>query len=105
MKQAVESQGIVVMKADKTEPSPEIDNLLIEFGNSATAIPYYAVYRPNEEPVHFQGNFLSPTGFMAKAGISIDGKAANLNQVKGSDTVNRSTDSSPRPAVLSTGQQ
>lgn len=103
MKQAVESQGIVVMKADKTDPSPEIDNLLIEFGNAATAIPYYAVYRPNEEPVHFDGNFLSPKGFMAKAGISIDANPAKLNRVEGTDSAN-TTIANPKPAVLSTDQ-
>ena len=97
MKQAVESQGIVVMKADKTDPSPEIDNLLIEFGNTATAIPYYAVYRPDEEPVHFQGNFLSPTGFMAKAGILTSKVSPKLTPVDGAKVAEEKFDSLSKP--------
>ena len=85
MKKAVEAQGIVVMKADKTGTSPDIDQLLVEFGNTATAIPYYAVYRPGKETVHFQGNFLSPSGFMSKAGIDASAGKVELNNVKVED--------------------
>jgi hypothetical protein len=49
-----------VLKADKSQPNPDVDALLEELGNSATAIPYYALFRPNQEPVHFNGVFLTP---------------------------------------------
>ena len=72
MKSVVEGQNIVVLKADMTEESEEIDNKLVEFGNTAKAIPYYAVYRPDEAPHHFDGNFVADgaKGFLDRAGIT-----------------------------------
>lgn len=43
-KKLVQANGIIVMKADKTQPSPEIDKLLVELGNEAKAIPFYAIF-------------------------------------------------------------
>lgn len=40
----VKANGVKTLKADKTNSSPEIDQLLVELGNTTTAIPYYAVY-------------------------------------------------------------
>lgn len=74
-KSIVEDQNIVVLKADMTEDAPDIESKLVEFGNTAKAIPYYAVYRPGkEEPHHFDGNFVTvgAQGFLTKAGISAD---------------------------------
>ena len=53
-----------------TNDSPDIEQTLIEFGNTAKAIPYYAVYRPGEDPVHFNGVFTGVRKFLNKAGIS-----------------------------------
>lgn len=72
MKKTLESQNIIVLKADKTRPSVEIDKALAELGNTAGGIPYFAVYRPNEETVHFGGTFVSPAGFLREAGIDPD---------------------------------
>jgi len=70
-KTTVEENNIVVLKADMTHDAPDIEDKLIEFGNTAKAIPYYAVYRPDSEPHHFDGNFLTvgARGFLDRAGI------------------------------------
>ncbi|QEG22818.1 hypothetical protein [Mariniblastus fucicola] len=72
-----------------TKDAPEVENKLVEFGNTAKAIPYYAVFRPGEEPHHFDGNFLTvgAKGFLDTAGISWS-EVTPLNQVKGKDTPN-----------------
>jgi hypothetical protein len=76
MKNTVESQNIVVLKADKTKASPEIEAMLAELGNTAGGIPYYAVFRPGEDVVHFDGNFISTRGFLAEAGIDPNAKVS-----------------------------
>lgn len=72
MKSVVEDQNIVVLKADMTEDDQEINDTLIGFGNTALAIPYYAVYEPGKEPHHFAGNFtaVGAKGFLDTAGIT-----------------------------------
>lgn len=50
---------MVALKADKNK-SPEVNELLKELGNSATAIPYYAIFSPGlDKPIHFGGNILT----------------------------------------------
>lgn len=68
MKLWVESNDVIVLKADKSKDSPEVDQLLLELGNSSKAIPYYALMRPEERPVHFNGVFLSPNLFLDQMG-------------------------------------
>ena len=68
MKLWVESNDVIVLKADKSKDSPEVDQLLQELGNSTKAIPYYALMRPDESPVHFNGVFLSPSLFLDQMG-------------------------------------
>jgi thiol:disulfide interchange protein len=58
-KKLFEENGVVALKADK-DKMPGVNELLKELGNTATAIPYYAIYSPGwEEPVHFGGNVLT----------------------------------------------
>ena len=64
----VESNDVIVLKADKSNDSPEADQLLLELGNSTKAMPYYALMRPDESPVHFNGVFLSPSLFLDQMG-------------------------------------
>lgn len=67
-----------MLKADKSQEAPEVDALLVELGNSATAIPYYAMFRPKEEPVHFNGVFLTAGSFLdrlAQEGVVLDEQA------------------------------
>ena len=40
--------------------------MLVELGNTSKAIPYYALMRPEEKPVHFNGVFLSPDAFLVQ---------------------------------------
>lgn len=68
MKQWVESNDVIVLKADKSKDSPEVDQLLLELGNSSKAIPYYALMRQDATPVHFNGVFLSPSLFLDQIG-------------------------------------
>ena len=68
MKQWVESNDVIVLKADKSNDSPEVDQLLLELGNSSKAIPYYALMQPDSKPVHFDGVYLSPTLFLDQMG-------------------------------------
>jgi len=35
---------IIALKADKTQPAPEVDELLRKLGNKAGSIPFYAVF-------------------------------------------------------------
>ena len=67
-----------MLKADKSQPNPDVDALLEELGNSATAIPYYALFRPHQEPVHFNGVFLTPGSFLdrfAEEGVTFEESA------------------------------
>lgn len=67
----INEQGVVVLKADMTDDSPEAEELLVELGNAAKAIPYYVLFRPDEEPLHFDGNFVrtGSRGFLKRAGL------------------------------------
>ena len=47
---------VVTLKADKTQKSPEIDQLLLELGNAGRVIPFYAIYPGRGgEPITFGG--------------------------------------------------
>jgi thiol:disulfide interchange protein len=68
MKDFVEANGIVMMKADKTKTSPEIDELLVKLGNRTKQIPFYAIFpagRPND-PIVMDGLYTSPAAFIEK---------------------------------------
>lgn len=58
----------MLLKADKSVPAPEVDLLLNELGNTAGAIPYYGLFQPGEEPIHFNGVFLTPDSFLSQLG-------------------------------------
>jgi len=71
MKDYVEANGIVMMKADKTKTSnwPEIDELLVKLGNRTKQIPFYAIFpagRPNDPIVMDKGIYTSPAPFIEK---------------------------------------
>ena len=58
-KKLFEEHDVVALKADK-DKNPGVDDLLRKLGNSATAIPYYAIYSPGwDKPVHFGGTVLT----------------------------------------------
>lgn len=49
------TNDIVALKADKAK-SPEVEQQLVELGNSQKAIPFYAIYAPGlDEPITFSG--------------------------------------------------
>jgi hypothetical protein len=70
MQEWVDSNDIVVLKAYKSNDSPEVDQLLLELGNSSKAIPYYALMQPGARPVHFDGVYLSPNLFLNQLGAA-----------------------------------
>ncbi len=45
----IEDQMIVALRADKTEPAPEVERLLRQLGNQSASIPFYAVF-PKDDP-------------------------------------------------------
>jgi thiol:disulfide interchange protein len=47
---AVNNNGVVALKADKTKSSPEIDALLTELGNEGRSIPYCVIYPADGSP-------------------------------------------------------
>ena len=55
-KRLVERNGVIAIRADRTDESPDVDQLLIELGNSARSIPYVAIYPANgAEPILLDG--------------------------------------------------
>ncbi len=58
----IKTNGIVPLKADKTQPAPQVDQLLELLGNKAGSIPFYAVFgaRNPNNPVVLDGLFTSP---------------------------------------------
>lgn len=68
MKDFVEAHDIVMMKADKTKASPDIDELLLKLGNKTKQIPFYAIFpagRANKPVVMF-GLYAGPGAFIDK---------------------------------------
>lgn len=62
VKRLVEEFGIITLKADKTHPAPEVNEMLALLGNKGGSIPFYAVFpagSPNQ-PVLLDGVFTSP---------------------------------------------
>jgi len=57
-----------LLKADKSHPAPEVDLLLSELGNTTAAIPYFGLFQPKKEPIHFNGVFLTPESFLDQLG-------------------------------------
>lgn len=76
-KRLIEKHQVVVLKADKTHEAPEVDELLEELGNSATSIPFYAVYPADgAEPIVFSGPITQSyvLDVLQQAGPSRNGK-------------------------------
>jgi len=56
VKKQLDQLRAVAIKADKTQKSPEIDQLLVELGNAGRVIPYYAIYPGHGgDPITFGG--------------------------------------------------
>ena len=67
-KRYVEANGIATLKADKTQPSPEIDDFLRRLGNKAGSIPFYAIFpagNPNQ-PILLDGRSLRRDRFSTR---------------------------------------
>ena len=62
VRELLQRNGIVALRADKTKPAPEVDETLRLLGNRAASIPFYAVFpagRP-QKPITLDGVFTSP---------------------------------------------
>ena len=83
----MEANGIVALKADKTDESTSgpVNELLKELGNEATAIPYYAIYRPGEEPFHFNGVFVTSQLMLEKISPYVLGEDKRATASKAPD--------------------
>ena len=62
----IRRDGIVALRADKTEPAPEVDKLLKQLGNNSASIPFYAVFPEDNpaKPITLDGIFSSPAAFL-----------------------------------------
>jgi len=61
-RQLLEKNDVVLLKADKTNPAPEVDEFLQLLGNKNKSIPFYAIFpaeNPNQ-PILLDGVFRSP---------------------------------------------
>ncbi len=53
--------------------------MLVELGNTAKAIPYYAVFLPNRsEPIHFDGVFFTPGQMLSKIKLALPSDSQSL---------------------------
>ena len=73
----------VALRADKTEPNPEADQLLRQLGNSAASIPFYAFFsRENPRvPTLLDGVYASPQPFVAAIDASPRKTASNVGMM------------------------
>ncbi len=75
-KRFVEEHGIITLRADKTQPAPEVDRLMEQLGHPAGTIPFYAIFpvdSPNKPILLGAGPYSSPKPFLEafkKAGVS-----------------------------------
>lgn len=63
----VEQRGIITLRADKTQPSPEIDYLMQQLGHKSGTIPFYAIFpagSPNKPILLGAGPYTSPKPFL-----------------------------------------
>jgi thiol:disulfide interchange protein len=73
--------NIAALKADYTNESPEIAELLDGFGNTTHGLPYYAIYHPQRsEPIHFGATLMTrPADLISrlKPGLVPEGQAGS----------------------------
>lgn len=71
----IRRDGIIALRADKTEPAPEVDRLLKQLGNNSASIPFYAVFPEGNpaEPITLDGIFSSPDAFVT----ALDGNGSS----------------------------
>ena len=80
-KRFFEENEVIALKADR-DASPEVDQLLVELGNTQTAIPYYAIFSPGlKEPIHFGGNVLTSSTVISEIERAIGSEEEPLEQV------------------------
>ena len=49
-KRLINKNDVIAIKADKTQPAPDVDALLLELGNAGRAIPFVAIYPADGGP-------------------------------------------------------
>ncbi len=86
-KRFFEQNNVVALKADK-DKMPGVNDLLKELGNTATAIPYYAIFSPGmNRPIHFGGTVLTAGRVEQEVQKALDAAAsANANRVSANVT-------------------
>ena len=76
----------MTLRADKTQPAPEVDELLRRLGNKAGSIPFYAVFpagNPNK-PILLDGMFTSPQPILDALRKAVSSDAAAQHAGAGS---------------------
>ena len=63
---ALKAGNVVAMRADKTTPNPNADQLLRKLGNSSASIPFYALFKKGQpkNPIVMDGLYSSPDAFV-----------------------------------------
>ena len=86
----IRENGVVALRADKTEPAPEVDETLRRLGNKAASIPFYAIFPSNApgKPILLDGLLTSPEPIVQRpsSGRSVtlhDGIEANNGKAVG----------------------
>ncbi len=61
VRELVEKLGVVTLRADKTQPAAEVDEMLHLLGNRAGSVPFYAVFGAKDpsRPILLDGVFTS----------------------------------------------
>jgi thiol:disulfide interchange protein len=97
-----EENGVVALKGDK-DKTPEVDEVLRELGNKATAIPYYAVYAPGlQRPIHFGGvSVLTPTQVRDAVQQAIDASRVATAESEGRTSLAESANRAPAASTAS----
>jgi serine/threonine protein kinase len=67
VKKQLDELGVIRLKADITNPSPEIEKFLKELGNDKATVPYYAFYRQGEKsPECFDGSLATSASLLKR---------------------------------------
>ena len=82
----LEEHSIEVLVADKSGAAPDVDRLLVELGNEATAIPFYAIYPGDgRPPITFRDVPLTPAKLLTKLAEAVSPPDAASRDAQTSD--------------------
>jgi thiol:disulfide interchange protein len=77
------ADGVVALRADKTNPAPEVDETLRRLGDEAASIPFYAIFPSNSssEPILLDGLLTSPAPIVQAVRRAGPSRGAKISHV------------------------